>query len=80
MNRKPDYVASYQGKGWKPGAWGPKEIRVGHFRLDSVAPSGDFKAGCHSINWPEIARLATALGVADCLASLPEIAGELAEC
>lgn len=66
-------------KAWTPGAWGPRQIRVGHFRVDSVAPSGDFVAGCHSIQWPEIERLASRLGVAGCLAPLAEIAGELAE-
>lgn len=65
-------------KGWKPGAWGPRHIRVGHFALDSIAPSGDFVAGCHSIKWPEIERLARRLGVADCLAALPELTAELA--
>lgn len=66
-------------KAWTPGAWGPRQIRVGHFRVDSVAPSGDFVAGCHSIKWPEVSRLAERLGVAGCLAPLAEIAGELAE-
>ena len=66
-----------EAKGWKPGTWGPRHIRVGHFSLDSIAPSGDFVAGCHSIQWPEIERLARRLGVADCLASLPELADEL---
>lgn len=66
-------------KAWKPGgAWGPRHIRVGHFSLDSVAPSGDFVAGCHSIQWPEIERLASRLGVMGCLASLPELESELA--
>lgn len=66
-------------KGWTPGAWGPRQIRVGHFRVDSVAPSGDFVAGCHSIKWPEVESLASRLGVADCLAPLADIAGELAD-
>lgn len=65
-------------KAWTPGAWGPRHIRVGHFNVDSVAPSGDFRAGCHSIKWPEVERLAERLGVAGCLASLPELAAELA--
>lgn len=67
-----------EGKAWKPGTWGPKHIRVGHFALDSVAPSGDFAAGCHSIKWAEVERLANRLGVAGCLATLPELAEELA--
>lgn len=68
-----------EGKRWTPGAWGPRQIRVGHFRVDSVAPSGDFVAGCHSIKWPEVESLASRLGVADCLAPLADIAGELAD-
>lgn len=56
----------------------PRTIRVGHFRLDSIAPSGDFVAGCHAIKWPEIERLAERLGVSGCLASPAEIAEELA--
>lgn len=66
-----------EGKAWTPGAWGPRHIRVGHFSVDSVATSGDFRAGCHSIQWAEVSRLASRLGVADCLASLPELAAEL---
>jgi hypothetical protein len=50
------------GKGWTANG---KTLRVGHFRVDSVTPEGDFKAGCHNINWQEVARLAEALGVAD---------------
>lgn len=40
-------------------------IRVGHYTLDSITPAGDFKAGCHSINWGQIERLARVLGVMD---------------
>lgn len=66
-----------QSKAWTPGAWGPRCIRVGHFTLDRVDSSGDFKAGCHAIKWPEIEALAVRLGVADCLADLPEVTAEL---
>lgn len=66
-------------KAWRAGGtWGPRHIRVGHFALDSVSPSGDFVAGCHAIQWREVERLAARLGVSDCLASLPELAAELA--
>lgn len=65
------------GKAWTPGAWGPRHIRVGHFTVDSVATSGDFRAGCHSIKWPEVARLADRLGVAGCLVPAAEAAAEL---
>lgn len=40
-------------------------VRVGHFQLDSVAPSGDFIAGCHRIEWAEIVSAATQAGVLD---------------
>lgn len=66
-----------EGKAWTPGAWGPARIRVGHFALDRVDSSGTFKAGCHTIQWAEIARLADRLGVAGCLVPLPEAAAEL---
>lgn len=49
------------GRGWQSNG---KALRVGHFRVDSVAPSGDFVAGCHRINWPEVERLADSLNVA----------------
>lgn len=66
------------GRAWKPGAdFGPARIRVGHFSVDSVSPSGDFVAGCHAIRWPEIAALAERLGVADCMAEPETISGEL---
>lgn len=44
-------------------------LRVGHFGVDSIATSGDFKAGCHSIRWSEVERLARELGVFDASAS-----------
>lgn len=65
------------GKRWTPGAWGPRQIRVGHFSLDRVDSSGDFVAGCHSIKWPEVSRLADRLGVAGCLVPAAEAAAEL---
>lgn len=42
-----------------------RTVRVGHFRIDRVTAAGDFRAGCHSILWEEVARLAGELGVAD---------------
>jgi hypothetical protein len=44
-------------------------LRVGHFQVDHVAANGDFHAGCHFIQWPEVERLATALGFMDEAAS-----------
>lgn len=65
-------------KGWTPGAWGPRHIRVGHFTLDRIDSTGDFVAGCHSIKWPEVSRLAERLGVAGCLVPAADAAAELA--
>lgn len=42
-----------------------KQIRVGHYQIDAIQPDGSFKAGCHSINWPEIERAAIEAGVFD---------------
>lgn len=66
------------GKAWTPGAWGPRHIRVGHFAVDRIDSTGNFVAGCHSIKWPEVARLAERLGVAGCLVPAAEAAAELA--
>jgi hypothetical protein len=38
-------------------------VRVGHFTIDTIWASGNFRAGCHSIKWPETERLARALGI-----------------
>lgn len=35
-----------------------EQIAVGHFQLDSVTADGDIKAGCHTIAWSEMLRLA----------------------
>lgn len=40
-------------------------IRVGHFQVDSIDANGDFKAGCHFIEWSEVERIARAIGVFD---------------
>lgn len=40
-------------------------IRVGHFRVDSIAADGTMHAGCHVIHWGEMERVAAGLGVAD---------------
>lgn len=40
-------------------------IRVGFYQVDSVDSDGSFRAGCHRINWPQVAALAERLGVAD---------------
>ena len=41
-----------------------RTIRVGHFAISTVTPDG-FTAGCHKVNWQEVARLAASLGLAD---------------
>lgn len=51
-----------KGRAWEANG---RTIRVGHYRIDRVEPSGDFVAGCHRINWGETERLARELGVFD---------------
>lgn len=36
-------------------------LPVGNFQVDRIEPTGDIKAGCHRIEWPEIARVARQL-------------------
>jgi hypothetical protein len=38
-------------------------VHVGHFAVDRIEPNGTLHAGCHVIEWDEIERIATALGV-----------------
>jgi hypothetical protein len=38
-------------------------IRVGHFTIDTVWASGNFRAGCHTVKWPETEALARQLGI-----------------
>jgi len=40
-----------------------KQIRVGHFQIDSIDSQGNFKAGCHNIGWNEVSRIAESLGL-----------------
>lgn len=55
-----------RGQGWtRNGATLP----VGYFQVDAIKPSGDFIAGCHKINWPEIERVAKLHGLFDVDAS-----------
>ncbi len=51
-----------RGEGWRRNG---ARVRVGAFNVDTVEPSGDFNAGCHRINWPEIVSAATMAGVLD---------------
>lgn len=44
-------------------------LRVGHFQVDRIAANGDFHAGCHFIQWCEVERIATQLGMLDATAS-----------
>ena len=50
------------GKEWRANG---KTLPVGHFRIDMIDAAGNFRAGCHSIAWQEVAALAARLGVAD---------------
>lgn len=49
-----------KGEGWEPHG---HSLRVGDFTVDRIAPSGDFKAGCHRIAWSEVERIAGQLGM-----------------
>jgi hypothetical protein len=40
-----------------------QQIRVGHFRVDSISAAGDMIAGCHAFTWPEVERVARLAGV-----------------
>lgn len=53
------------GKAWHANG---RRIYCGHYQIDSVYPSGGFKAGCHLINWPEIERAAAMAGVLEAAA------------
>lgn len=47
------------GKGWNRNG---RTLRVGHYTVDRIEPSGDFVAGCHRIHWQECERIARAIG------------------
>lgn len=51
-----------RGTGW---ASNGRIIRVGYYQIDGIDAEGNFRAGCHRFTWPEIAALATRLGVFD---------------
>lgn len=55
-----------RGEPWKRNG---KTIRVGHFQVDSISATGDFKAGCHTFNWAEVERVAALAGIAEAEAS-----------
>lgn len=50
------------GRDWQANG---QQIRVGHFRVDSISATGDMVAGCHAFTWPEIERAAILAGVFD---------------
>jgi hypothetical protein len=51
-----------RGEAWQRNG---RTLRVGHFQVDSVDAFGNFRAGCHLINWPETEHAAKAAGVFD---------------
>ena len=55
-----------RGEAWQRNG---KTVRVGHFQVDSIDAQGNFRAGCHKINWPEVEAAARAAGVVDSDAS-----------
>ena len=40
-----------------------KSIHLGHFQIDTIESNGNVKAGCHYIEWDEIARIARQLDI-----------------
>ena len=40
-----------------------RTVRVGHFKVDSIAPNGDMRAGCHRFAWEAMRALAEREGV-----------------
>ena len=44
-------------------------IHVGHFTVDHIEANGNFRAGCHFIEWSEVERIARQIGVIDDAAS-----------
>jgi hypothetical protein len=61
-----------RGEGWRRNG---ARVPVGGFQVDSVEPSGDFVAGCHRINWPEIVSAARQAGVLDLEPSADAVKG-----
>ena len=51
-----------RGQGWQANG---HSLRVGLFAIGSIDADGNFRAGCHVINWPEIERAARAANVWD---------------
>lgn len=68
-----------KGQGWIAGQSKPSQIRVGHFHVDRIDRSGNFKAGCHNIEWPDVERLARQLGLIDCIMPMDELQREFGE-
>lgn len=44
-----------EGKSWHSNG---EQVRVGHFKVDSIDASGNIRAGCHSLQYEEMLRLA----------------------
>lgn len=55
------FVAAVRAKG-KPWESNGHTVHVGHYRIDRIEATGEIKAGCHRIHWPEIERLAKDAG------------------
>ena len=56
------FVAGIRKRG-EPWHRNGERFAVGDFQLDRVSATGDVNAGCHFIQWGEVARLASDLGV-----------------
>lgn len=50
--------------------------QLGHYRIDSIQPDGTVKAGCHTVKWSEIERVAPAIDAAPSVLETLETASE----
>lgn len=51
---------SGRGEAWRPGLHAAK---LGPYQIDSIEADGTVRAGCHTVRWPEIERMARELGL-----------------
>lgn len=40
-----------------------QQIRLGHFQIDKITADGTIRAGCHTLSWHEVERIAGVLGL-----------------
>lgn len=49
--------------GWTPSGLG--RVMIGHYSVDNISADGTMRAGCHTIKFAELQRMARTLGLAD---------------